>query len=287
MKLFRKSNQKNEPVLYPLGHYYSPIPSREEIIKRSKKIFGIKEKKIDGVDLNETEQLVLLEQLKKYYDAIPFNDQASDDLRYYYKNEFYSYSDGIFLYGIIRHFKPKKIIEIGSGFSSAIMLDTNERFFQNQISCSFIDPYPERLLSILNKGDEEKHTIINDCVQDVDLDTFEQLEANDILFIDSSHVAKTGNDVNHIFFEILPKLNKGTIIHFHDVFFPFEYPKKWVLEGRGWNEDYLLRAFLQYNSKFKIILFATFLEHFYQKWFEENMPLCLKNRGGSIWLKKL
>ncbi|MBF0510802.1 MAG: class I SAM-dependent methyltransferase, partial [Candidatus Omnitrophica bacterium] len=122
---------------------------------------------------------------------------------------------------------------------------------------------------------------------DVDVSFFDELGENDILFVDSSHVSKTGSDVNHILFNILPKLNKGVLIHFHDIFYPFEYPKPWVLEGRCWNEDYLLRAFLSYNNSFEIVVFNTFLEHFHEDWFKENMPLCLKNKGGSIWLRKI
>jgi hypothetical protein len=117
---------------------------------------------------------------------------------------------------------------------------------------------------------------------------FDQLNENDILFIDSTHVSKTNSDVNKILFEILPRLKRGVLIHFHDIFYPFEYPKEWVLQwnGFGWNEDYILKAFLMYNNQFKIVMFNTFLEHFHKEWFKENMPLCLENEGGSIWLQK-
>jgi hypothetical protein len=165
------------------------------------------------------------------------------------------------------------------------MLDTNHNFFDSSIQCTFIEPYPERLNSLLKPN--EKISLRQQPVQDIDLSLFEALEENDFLFIDSTHVSKTGSDVNFIFFEILPKLKKGVKIHFHDIFYPFEYPKQWVItEGRNWNEDYILRAFLSYNSEFRIIMFNTYLEHFHEKWFAENMPLCLKNRGGSIWIEK-
>ncbi|NQS88701.1 hypothetical protein HQ584_02790 [Patescibacteria group bacterium] len=119
------------------------------------------------------------------------------------------------------------------------------------------------------------------------MESFKQLKENDILFIDTSHVSKTGSDVNYIFFDILPNLNSGVLIHFHDIFYPFEYPKKKILDGHAFNECYILRAFLQYNTRFKIILFNTFLEHYYEDWFRQNMPLCLRNKGGSIWLRKV
>jgi len=95
-----------------------------------------------------------------------------------------------------------------------------------------------------------------------------------------------GSDVNYIFFEILPLLRPGVFIHFHDVFWPFEYPESWIEEGRQWHEVYLLRAFLEFNRDFEIVVFNTFLETFHSDWFEKYMPLCLKNRGGSIWLRR-
>jgi len=114
------------------------------------------------------------------------------------------------------------------------------------------------------------------------------LKEDDILFIDSSHVSKIGSDLNYIFFEILPHLNSGVLIHFHDIFYPFEYPKKWILErNMVFNENYILRAFLEYNSAFNILIFNDFLQYYYKDWFSENMPLCLKNQGQSIWLRKL
>ena len=269
------------------GRYTSPFLSKEEILKKEHQIFSVKKKEIDGINLNEKEQLELLEEIKIYFNELPFKSDKNDTSKYYYNNGFYEYSDAIFLYSIIRHFKPNKIIEIGSGFSSAVMLDTNERFLKNKIQCNFIDPHPERLLSLLNENDKKNHKIINSSVQELNIDFFKQLKENDILFVDSSHVSKTGSDVNYIFFDILPNLNSGTLIHFHDIFYPFEYPKKWVLEGRAFNENYILRAFLQYNSKFKILLFNTFLEYYHEDWFNKNMPLCLKSKGGSIWLRKL
>ncbi|MBM4145209.1 MAG: class I SAM-dependent methyltransferase, partial [Nitrospira sp.] len=202
-------------------------------------------------------------------------------------NPAYLYSDAIILYCMIRHTQPKKIIEVGSGYSSCVMLDTNDIFFKSTISCTFIDPYPDLLLSLIHDTDKDNIEIIPQKLQDVPINTFSDLSDNDILFIDSTHMVKTGSDVNFIFFEILPHLKKGVYIHFHDIFYPFEYPKEWVYEGRAWNEAYFMRAFLQYNNEFKIQFFNTFLEHFFRGKFMNEMPLCLKNLGGSIWIRKV
>ena len=102
-------------------------------------------------------------------------------------------------------------------------------------------------------------------------------------------MSKTGSDVNYIFFEVLPRLKSGVIIHFHDIFTPMEYPKSWVMKKDVWfgfNEIYILRAFLMYNPEFEVIMFNTFLEEHHEEWFSKNMPLCLENKGGSIWLRK-
>ena len=190
------------------------------------------------------------------------------------------------LHCMIRYLRPKRIIEVGSGFSSCVTLDTNQLFFGNSISTTFIEPYPSLLLSLLKETDKNSAKIISRRVQDVDMAEFEALAANDILFIDSTHVSKVSSDVNCIFFDILPRLATGVHIHFHDIFYPFEYPKEWLLEGRAWNEAYMLRAFLQYNKSFEVVLMNTYMEHFHESFFKENMPLCLNNRGGSIWIRK-
>jgi hypothetical protein len=138
----------------------------------------------------------------------------------------------------------------------------------------------------MKEEDKTRVTLLPTGLQDVDPEIFTQLQANDILFIDSTHVSKVDSDVNYIFFELLPVLNKGVYIHFHDIFYPFEYSKKWIYEGRGWNEAYMLRAFLEFNSQFEIVLFSSFLFRFFRDAIEDKMPLCLKNPGGHIWIKK-
>ena len=283
-----KAKSKNNQFVTwaPPGHFYSTIPDLNEITAIEVKIWGIP-KGIKGVDLNSEAQLRLLNTLSEYYKDLPFDDLKKPNLRYYYKNGFFLYSDAIFLYSMIRHLKPKKIIEVGSGFSSMVTLDTNELFCDNTIDCTFIEPYPDNFLSLIKESDRERVKLVVSNLQEIDLGIFEKLEPNDILFIDSTHVAKIGSDVNYIFFEILPSLNKGVYIHFHDIFYPFQYPKEWVYEGRAWNEVYLLRAFLQYNTEFQIVIFNTYLHHAYKDILTERMPLCLKNPGGSIWIKKV
>lgn len=270
----------------PPGHFYSPIASIEDVLKDEARIFGNVPHVIPGIELHEAEQLQLLQTFEKYYASALFPTHKTASMRYYYENPAYSYSDGIFLHCMIRHLQPKKIIEVGSGYSSCATLDTNEIFFDNSISTTFIEPHPELLLSLITEDDRNRIKVIPQRLQDVPLSEFQALAANDILFIDSTHVSKVGSDVNRIFSEILPSLCSGVYIHIHDIVYPFEYPKDWVLSGKSWNEVYMLRSFLQYNNRFRIVLMNTFLEHFHESYFQTKMPLCLKNRGGSIWIRK-
>ena len=277
---------REAPQFVPPGHFYSPIASLAEVRRDHSRVFGAPTRSLPGIDLNESEQLDLLARLKPYYEEVDFPEAKAPGHRYFYENSFYSYSDAIFLYLMLRHLRPQRVVEVGSGYSSCVTLDTNDRFFGGQIRCTFIEPYPERLLLLLEPSDVPRVDIVRQRVQEVPLALFRQLGARDILFIDSTHVAKIGSDVNYIFAEILPSLAPGVHVHFHDVFYPFEYPSSWVYNGRAWSEAYVLRAFLMYNGTFEIVLFNTFLEHFHPDFFAREFPLCLRNAGGSIWIRR-
>jgi predicted O-methyltransferase YrrM len=278
--------QQSANCAHPNGHFYSPVISIEDVKKRENAIWkNVAIDGINGLDLRTDAQQKLVQEFTPFYAEMPFKPEKQQNIRYYFDNPFYSYTDGIVLYSMIRRFQPKRIIEIGSGFSSAVMLDTNEQFFANGIDLTFIDPYAERLFSLLTAEDRKKVTIIETDVQVISLDIFRRLQAGDILFIDSTHVSKTGSDVNYILFEILPVLNPGVLIHFHDIFYPFEYPKEWVFRGFNWNEDYILKAFLMYNDRFEIRLFSEYLHKHHQGVFAD-LPLTYKNPGGNLWIEK-
>jgi hypothetical protein len=184
---------------------------------------------------------------------------------------------------MIRHFKPKNIIEIGSGFSSSVIMDTNDLFFNSEINLTFIDPHTDRLLSLMKQRDIDNNKIIKSIVQDVSISEFQNLENGDFLFIDSSHFVSTGSDLEFIFFEVLPILEGGVFIHFHDIFNEFKYPERF--RNRGWNESYFLKSFLMYNNDFKIKIFSDYLAQNHK---EELSKLenCMRNTGGNIWILK-
>jgi hypothetical protein len=278
----------DEAVGYPPGHFYSTIPDLHYIREHENKIFApASDFELPGINLNTDFQMELLKDFQSYYSEVPFPNKKATGIRYYFENDSFSYSDAIFLYSMIRHLKPKRIIEVGCGFSSAVMLDTRELFFtQDDIELTFIEPYQEeRLFSLIKPGETINH--IKEPLQFVDREIFEKLKRNDILFIDTSHVVKIGSEVNSIFFDILPLLNSGVFIHIHDIPFPFEYSSEWIYKGWFWNEAYFLRAFLQYNKNFRICFWGNYLTARYPKYFEENMPICRKVAGASIWLEKV
>lgn len=262
-----------------IGHYYSPIPSLEDL-KRAK-IHNSNKPEILGIDWNRDEQIGLIENSKKYYEELPWTTDNSE-FRCTFENEMYSYSDGIFFYFILRNYQPQQIIEIGSGWTSGLILDTAE-CSNIRIDLQCIEPFPDRLRSVTRKGDH--YNLTQDIVQNVPLSTFDRLNNQDILFIDSSHVTKAGGDVNYIFFEILPRLKNGVLIHVHDIHKNFEYPTTWMDQGRAWNEAYLLRALLSDSNRYRIILASDYIVNEHNSWLQQNMPLCLNNSGGSIWFQ--
>lgn len=277
--------QEPPPQYVSPGHFCSPVPSADDLARAVAAAAAVSVPML-GIDMREAEQLAFLERLSRYYPDVQFPEHNDGSTRFAFNNPSYSWCDAIILYCVVREFRPARIIEVGSGHTSALLLDTNERHFNGRIECTFIEPYPELLRSLLKPADLLSAKIIECQLQDVDLALFTRLQAGDILFIDSSHVAKAGSDVLTLFFEVLPRLNPGTLIHFHDVFDRFEYPASWLREGRGWNEQYMLRAFLQFNSEFRIKLYTAYLIARRREWFEQHMPNCLRNPGGQIWIER-
>lgn len=267
------------------GHFYSPYPDTGFVELHKARIFDRQIKSIPGIELHADAQLALIAGFAGTYGELPFKDEKFAGLRYHFRNPEFSFADALILYSMLRHFRPRRVIEVGCGFSSAVMLDTNELFFSNKIAFTFVEPYPKRLFSLLRDADRERNEIIVDVVQNVPLERFAELAAGDILFVDSSHVAKTGSDVVHLFTHVLPGLRKGVMVHFHDVFWPFEYPEEWIRDGRAWNESYVLKAFLQFNSKFRIVLFNSYLGIHHRAAVEQYLPLFLQNTGGSLWIE--
>lgn len=249
------------------GHFYSPLSSTEDIERALSWPVDV-----PGVDLREDEQVEMFRKLIPLFDGAPEGR--------YKPNNMYGPADAAIYQAIVRSLKPKHVIEVGAGFSTAKLLDTADLFLPDlEITC--VEPYPDRLLTILKPGDDVD--VIAQPVQDVPIDTFASREASDILFIDSTHIAKAGSDVMWLLLRVLPRLNKGVVVHVHDIFWPFEYLPEWLYEGRNWNENYFLHAFLCHNGAWRIELFSSWLWHLRPELVPSNLR---GERPGSIWLRR-
>ena len=270
----------------PPGHFYSPFPDLADFDDRVDRILAV-----DGdppaLDLGEERQLALFDELAQFLTDVPFPENRGDEYRYYFDNPAYAWGDGLMLHAMLRHVRPRRVVEVGSGYSSAMILDTTERWLDPGVEITFVEPYDELLRSLLRKGDGDRVTILDTAVQDVDMSVFTSLKAGDVLFIDSTHVVKAGSDVNHLYFEVLPALAPGVVIHVHDIFYPFEYPASWVREGRAWQESYLLHAFLMYNASFEITWFQHLMWLRHSADLAGKVPEIARNVGGNIWLRKV
>jgi len=235
---------------------------------------------LHGIALRPAEQLALAHEL-----APMWPKSADVWSRYDSNNRMFGLADSSIYFSMLMHYRPARIVEVGSGFSSALALDVRDSVLPG-LQLTFIEPYPDRLLGLLTPADRARSELIRRPVQDVDIQCFESLEAGDILFIDSSHVSKAGSDINWLFFHILPRLKAGVHIHIHDIFYPFEYSSNWLEQRRSWNECYVVRAFLTCNDTFRITMFASWLWAEHSEVAREFLPVSVDEQPGSLWLTK-
>ena len=285
-KEYKLQQEKSAPTMFLPGHYYSPIVDPSTIAEYVEKQYLQEPGDIKGIHFDEDAMVRFWKDNAEFIKNTPFSEDDDGKNRYYYNN-IYPYGDAITLRAMIAHFKPKNVIEVGSGLSSACMLDAADHVGLRDFAMTCIDPDAGRLRSRLREADHSRVEIIEGLVQDVPVSAFSKLDENDVLFIDSTHVLKTGSDVHYELFSILPSLNKGVLVHFHDIQYPFEYPRQWLFENNhSWNEIYALRAFLTYNSAFEVVFWNGLFADRQRELVQETNPLFLKNPGGSIWLRR-
>lgn len=263
----------------PPGHYYSPVSGLRDADRAREQRAWMEQD--NSYDLRADQQIAFAHQI-----GPTWQEFSKSWHRYGPNNQWFCHSDGAVYYSMLTTFKPKRIIEVGSGFSSAIALDTRDQKLHDA-ELTFIEPYPERLLTLLQDSDHARTTLHRKALQDVPLETFDALEEDDILFVDSTHVSKAGSDVNWLFFQVFPRLKPGVIIHIHDIHFPFEYIDSWLNEGRSWNELYMLRSFLSYNDSFKIAFFNSWVWQKHSEIVEQYLPATNGEMPGSIWLRRV
>lgn len=252
-------------------HYYEPLPDFRAITAEQIK----RKRAFPAIDFRLDAQRALVNELSVYCDELTTLD-------FEFNNGFFSGFDAAVYYSLIRHLQPCRVIEIGGGYSTRIAARALAANQQGSLTC--IEPYPEERLASANLQLE----LITKRVEEIDVDFFSFLEANDILFIDSSHTVKFGSDVCYEFLEIMPRLARGVWVHVHDIFFPHDYPAEWLMNRRmALNEQYLLEAFLAFSTTFSVQLanYWLCLEHLddaARLWSNASI-----DRASSFWMKRV
>lgn len=270
------------------NHYYSPIPDIGTLSDACRK-----KTEMTGIDLRVNEQLAFLQNVcmsyKAEYAAFPAGNSGKDH-EFHFNNGVFERVDAEILHCMIRHWKPRRIVEIGSGYStlvSAAACELNRKLDNVHTEFSAIEPYPNALFQKQIPG---LSRIIQKPLQDMDIEYFTQLGENDILFIDSSHVLKINSDVQMEYLEIIPRVAPGVIIHIHDIFLPAEYPENWVKEEHVfWNEQYLLQAFLAFNESFQVLWTGCHMHLHHSDRLEKAFPGYSPEKylPGSFWLRRM
>lgn len=291
------------PPPFPDGHFYSPIVDLADIESRRTEIWP-PDPACPGLDFGDASHHHVLGELfprflgdydyPEHDPAAGGEDDAGDEgrPRFYTRNPAFSWLDARSWFVLLRAWRPKRVIEIGGGYSTLLAADVNHRFLDGAVDFTCIEPYPMPFLrpETEERGIRGLRRLIEERIEKVDTQTLLSLERGDILFIDSSHVSKTGSDVNHLLFEILPRLAPGVKIHFHDIFLPHDYPPEWVLgERRSWNEQYLLRALLVHSTAFRILFGSAYALHRFPELLARalDLPNGQVFGGGSLWIERM
>jgi hypothetical protein len=256
-------------------HFYEPIPDTQSLPET----LWTQPSELAGIDMNDAMQLDLLRnhfsKFRDEYDSLPVEPPPGQ------KRPFRGV-DALVAYCMIRHFRPALITEVGSGWSSLLLGQAAAKNKNSALIC--IDPFPN---DVVRKGFPGLRSLVEKKIQEIDLEFFSQLGSGDVLFIDSSHTVKIGGDVNYLFLEVLPRLKPGVIVHVHDIFLPFEYRPDWVLdEFRFWTEQYVLQAFLTFNSEFEVLFANSYLNHYHQQELKAAFPGLSSWAGGSFWMRR-
>lgn len=268
--------------VYPIrDHYYEPLINHKHLHKPLSQ-----ERILPGIKWNEEAQLELLNSFSFQNELEIIPEDYVSDTEFNFKNGSFESGDAEYLYSLIRTKKPKRIIEIGSGHSTKIARLAIEKnaIIDSEYACDHIciEPYE---MPWLEKIDVR---VIRKRVEHIEIAFFNQLEMNDILFIDSSHMIRPQGDVLFEFLEIIPILKKGVIVHIHDIFSPRDYPKEWIIkENKFWNEQYLLEAFLSCNNEWEVIGALNYLKNNHYNLLKTKLPMLTNDREpGSFYIVK-
>jgi predicted O-methyltransferase YrrM len=291
----RRTHRSAAPVLAPddepvaqawePGHFYSPVPDTRELAREParSRIWCVPPRETPGVDWREEQQVELVRELGRQQPLHFPSGPTGDATEYHTGSPNFSELDAWALQGMLRYLRPRRVIEVGSGWSSLVTARVNREHFQGSTEVTCIEPYPPDFLA---GGVAGIGRLIEAPVQNVPLETFARLDAGDVLFIDTSHVLKTGSDVQFLYQEVVPRLRPGVAVHAHDIFLPWDYPQEWVLGGRAWNEQYLIESFLAFNRAFEVLLSICWMSCFQRDVLTGAAGEAVQKGGGSLWIRR-
>jgi hypothetical protein len=266
--------------------YYSPVPNLAElpddIWDRRSELAGVELAAERAVEFVERDLAPFIAEL-----SVPLEDPGVPG-EFFLRNQAFESPDADLLYALIRSARPRRVIELGSGYTTLLINLACRRNADDGVHTvhEAFDPYPRE--HVIGSTLPEPTRLTPIAATEVPLERFSSLESGDILFVDTTHTVKLGSDVNHIVLDVLPTLRPGVIVHFHDIFLPWEYPRSWFTEMRYyWAEQYLLQAFLAFNSDFEVLLPAHLLARQYPDRLRRVIPSFDEmSAAGSMWLRR-
>jgi predicted O-methyltransferase YrrM len=290
MLLYRKFGSHKLPISKKILNSIGIFPLTDQYYEPQFNFNGLgknlyENRNLPGINLNLKEQLQNLSNLVYKNELIELElEKKSPSYKFPIKNTFFGHGDAEIYYQLIRYLKPKNILEVGSGHSTLIALEAIKKNIEinqikTQITC--VEPYENNWLNDLDIK------ILRKKIEDIEESYYLNLVSGDIFFVDSSHIIRPQGDVLKIFLEILPKLNKGVIVHIHDIFTPKDYPERWIIkENKFWNEQYLVETLMMNENKYEIYLMLNYLKNNAFNELKEVCPyLTSKDQPSSLYLK--
>jgi predicted O-methyltransferase YrrM len=280
-----------EPIKlrWPLDHYFSPVPNTRRLALRRfrLRVWPPEPHPTPGIEWRGDAQLALCKTFAEQEPLAFPPEPTGDEQEYFRSNQLYPALDAWILQALLRDLRPRRLIEVGAGYSSLVAARVNRELLDGRMRFTSIDPHPAPFVRDLVPGLSDLRA---EEVQDSPLSLFAELDAGDVLFVDTSHTVKTDGEVPWIYNQILPALRPGVVVHLHDVFLPGDYPQDWVLEGRAWNELYLVRAFLVFNAGFEILFGAQWMMQNHWDALAEAFPDLTRDESrlaSSLWIRRV
>ncbi len=267
-------------------NYYSPIPDLTQlppqIWERRSSALGVELRVDAGMEMLEQELAPYVGELD-----VP-SEGPVEPGTFFLHNEGFESVDAEVLYAMVRAFRPRRVIELGSGYSTLVINIAIKRNAEEGAVTAHTayDPYPRE--HVLGPSAPMPTEVLATPATEVPLSAFAELEANDVLFVDTTHTVKVGSDVNYVVLDVLPRLQPGVVVHFHDIFMPYEYPRVWFEQLQYyWAEQYLLQAFLSFNDAFEVLFPAHAAARAYPERMARVVPSFTPQvRPGSFWLRR-